>query len=388
MAAATAGAPWLLRSGAISAADPVCYPTAPFDPAAWCKARGQGPLATRTPQSNLPLRPIASKNLAGWRAERPKYLAAFREMIGPWEARPPLAPIEFERYEDPAFTRIKVGYQSLSGEPYVSTIKAWLFIPKGYTTPRPAIVTMHQTVPQGKDEPAGVNATLPWLAFADYYARRGYVTLAPDRIGYGERTKGCYAAQGFELADAWPILQTRRQMTLLGLMLFDVTRAVDYLQQRPEVDPSRIGLMGHSQGGIETNMVLGLEPRFRVGVASCGYGIFRTDGFLQRWAGKQSAYMPRMHFYLVNRDALPFDMLQVMALAAPTPHLVQTAMLDTVWTPTAVAYDPFVARELKRVHGLYGSANDFVSIEETGDHGWYPDTQAASDALFARILRP
>ena len=388
-ASALAGAALALPRGS-SFADPVCEPAAPFNPSAWTKARGQGPLTTKTPQSNLPLRPIVSSNLAHWHGERAKYLAAFEEMIGPFPARPPLAHVELERYEDPAFTRIKVGFQSLSSpEPYASTIKAWLFIPKGYAQPWPAIVTLHQTVPQGKDEPAGINATLPWLTFADYYARRGYVTLAPDAIGYGERTKGCNAAQGFELADAWPILQSRPQMTLLGLMIFDVLRSMDYLQQRPEVDPGRIGLMGHSQGGILTNMALALDPRFKVGVASCGYGLFRTDAlFTERWAGKQAAYLPRMHFYNVNRNALPFDMMQVMALAAPTAHLVQTAMLDTIWTPTAVALDPFVKTQLKKVHGFYGSKQNFVGIEETGDHGWYPDTQTASDALFARILKP
>jgi dienelactone hydrolase len=388
-AAAAAGLAIRLPSPTAFGAPPTCDPPAPFDPAAWCAARGQGLLKTKTPQSNLPLRGIVAKTKSAWLSERSKYLAAWRELIGPWPARPALVPTELERHEDPAFTRLKVSYRSLSGEPHAEEIRAWLFLPKGYSTPRPAIVALHQTVPQGKDEPAGLNATLPWLTFADYYARRGYVTLAPDAIGYGERTKGCYAEQGFELADAWSILQSRPQMTLLGLMLFDTTRAVDYLILRPEVDPARIGVMGHSQGGFLTNMVLGLDARFKVGVASCGYGIFRTDGFFpERWAGPQSAYLPRLTLYNPNRNALPVDHLQIMALAAPAAHLVQTAMADTIWTPTAVAPDPFVARELRRVHGFYGSANDFVSLEESGDHGWYPDAQTAADALFARILRP
>jgi hypothetical protein len=90
----------------------------------------------------------------------------------------------------------------------------------------------------------------------------------------------------------------------------------------------------------------------------------------------------------VNRNALPFDFHQILALAAPTPHLVQTAMLDTIWTPTAVALDPIIRREMKRVHGFYGNGNNYVGIEESGDHGWYPDAQTAADALFARILKP
>jgi dienelactone hydrolase len=391
-AAAAAGLARIPLAGRARAADPVCDPPAPFDPAAWCAARGQGRFATKTPQSNLPLRGIVAKNLAAWGAERALYLKAFREAIGPWPARPALQPAVLETYTgDPAFTRYKVAYQTLSGDPFASQIRAWLFIPNGVVAPRPAVVVLHQTVPQGKDEPAGINATVPWMALADYYARRGYVTLAPDAIGYGERTKGCYAQQGFELADAWSILQPRPQMTLQGLMLFDATRAVDYLSQHPMVDPGRIGVFGHSQGGIETNMVLGLEPRLKVGVASCGYGIFRTDGYFpERWAGPQSAYMPRMTFYKVNRNSLPIDFLQIMALAAPAAHLVQTAMGDTIWTPTAVAADPFVTSELKRVHSFYGAAAgaNFVSVRPSGDHGWYPEGQTAADALFAKVLKP
>ncbi|MEA2647038.1 MAG: hypothetical protein QOE92_2121 [Chloroflexota bacterium] len=346
-----------------------------------------GPLTTVTPQSNKPLIPIKARTLDAWRGERQKYLAAWRELIGAWPATPALQPQVLSAEDMGAYVRYKVAYQTLSGDSFASTIKAWLLVPKGFSTPRPAIVTLHQTIPQGKDEPAGVNASLPWYAFADHYARRGYVTLAPDAIGYGERTSGCYADTGYELSDAWSILKDRPDMTLLGLMLLDITRAVDFLETRPEVDASRVGVMGHSQGGILTNGILGLEPRFKVGVASCGYGIFRLDGFFDRWAGTQSAYLPRMANYLVNRDALPIDMLQLMALAAPTPHLVQTAMADTIWTPTAVAPHPVVAKELKRVHKMYGSS-DFVSLMEDGDHGWYPDAQAAADVLFDRVLAP
>jgi dienelactone hydrolase len=368
-----------------------------FDPEAWLAERGQGLLATVTPQSGQPLLPIQATDLASWLAERELYAVALRELIGPWPAPPPLAPRVLAKRRTALWTRYQVAYQSLPAKRRrLRTIRAYLFVPNGPPLPRPAIVVPHQTVLQGKDEPAGIEGG--WeQAFAKYYAERGYVTLAPDAIGYGDRTIGCNRAFGFELGDAMPILENYPEMTLLGLMLFDLTRGIDFLVGRPEVDPSRIGMIGHSQGGFLTNFLLGLEPRLRVGVASCGYGLFRTDEyFSSRWAYYNSAYLPRMWLYRDDPRQLPIDFLQIMALAAPRAHMIQTAMGDTIWSLPAVAQDSFVAGELRRVRSFYGAAveDDFVDVQPNGggldtNHGWWPnDAQPAADALLGRVLRP
>jgi cephalosporin-C deacetylase-like acetyl esterase len=368
-----------------------------FDPGQWLRRHKQGRLTVRTPQSGKPLAPLAARDRAAWERERALYEEALRELIGPWSrTRPDLKPRVLEEKAGERWTRYKVGFRSLpSASEAASEVRAWLFVPRGRGGRLPALVTLHQTVPQGKDEPAGVKGPHPWIYFARYYAGRGYVTLAPDMVGYGERTRGGYTRTGFEYADAAPVLDAHPGLTLLGLMLFDVSRAVDYLATRAEVDPRRVGVIGHSQGGILTNVVLGLEPRLRVGVASCGYGLFRTDKlFPERWAGKQSAYLPRLHLYRDDPQALPLDFLQIMALAAPKPHLVQTALGDTIWTPPAVADDAFVAGELRRVRSLYSreAAEGFVSVQPAGgakdrDHGWYPETQKAADRLLDKILQ-
>lgn len=370
----------------------------PFDSEDWLRHRKLGRLTVKTPQSGKKLQPLAAHTLADWEKERALYMQALRELIGPWpDKRPEGKPRVLEEKATDKWVRYKVAFASLpSKSATASEIKAWLFVPKGAKGPRPALVTLHQTVPQGKDEPAGIKASLPWLTFAPYWAERGYITLAPDMIGYGERTAGGYERTGFEYSDAAPILDAFPDMTVLGLMLYDVTRAVDYLTTRPEVDPKRIGIVGHSQGGILVNFVLGLEPRLAVGVASCGYGTFRKDKlFPQRWAAKNSAYLPRLHLYRKDADALPIDFLQIMALAAPRPHLVQTALGDSIWTTPAVEDDTFVTGELRRLRGLYGKAavEGFVSIQPLGgardrDHGWYPETQEAADALLEKVLRP
>src|SRR6185312_3647456 len=66
---------------------------------------------------------------------------------------------------------------------------AWLLTPRGAATgagPRPAVLALHQTVPQGKDEPAGLEGD-PELALGRELAARGFVVLAPDAVGFGER---------------------------------------------------------------------------------------------------------------------------------------------------------------------------------------------------------
>ena len=66
-------------------------------------------------------------------------------------------------------------------------IPAYLLIPKHLAAPRvPAMLCLHQTVAQGKEEPCGIKGD-PELAFAVELVKRGYVCLAPDAIGFGER---------------------------------------------------------------------------------------------------------------------------------------------------------------------------------------------------------
>src|SRR5262249_3516758 len=159
---------------------------------------------------------------------------------------PPLEPVVLEEVAGEDWTRLKVSFATLpSPAAHASRIRAWLFIPKGRDGPRPAIIALHQTVPQGKDEPAGGRGARARVGFAASHAKRGYVTLAPEMIGFGERTAGGYARTGFEWEDARPILDRHPDMTLLGLMLFDVSRCVDYLAGHAAVDAGRIGVMGH-----------------------------------------------------------------------------------------------------------------------------------------------
>src|SRR5205814_2847072 len=79
------------------------------------------------------------------------------------------------------YVRKKLSYAAEKG----ARVPAWLLIPTGREGKLPAVLCLHQTVPVGKDEPAGLGKNES-LRYAVHLAERGYVTLAPDYPSFGE----------------------------------------------------------------------------------------------------------------------------------------------------------------------------------------------------------
>lgn len=66
-------------------------------------------------------------------------------------------------------------------------------------------------------------------------AERGYIVMAPDYPSFGDQMDYDFTGDRYES----------------GVMkaIFNHIRSVDFLQARPDVDPERIGVIGHSLGG-------------------------------------------------------------------------------------------------------------------------------------------
>jgi pimeloyl-ACP methyl ester carboxylesterase len=102
-----------------------------------------------------------------------------------------------------------------------------LTLPEG-PGPFAAVVMITGSGPQDRDE--ALAGHKPFLVIADALTRAGYAVLRVDDRGVGG-SGGDYAAGRYDdMAD-------------------DVLAGVSYLAGRPEVDPQRIGLFGHSEGG-------------------------------------------------------------------------------------------------------------------------------------------
>lgn len=155
----------------------------------------------------------------------------------------------------------KILYQSLP-DFYVT---ANLYIPEG-SNKNPAVLFVCGHSDIGKAYPN-------YQAVCIDLVRNGFVVLAMDPPGQGERWQYLDPITGSRI-----IYQCTTEHTYVGWQfavcgaslarnfIWDGIRAVDYLMERREVDPERIGITGNSGGGLQTCYLMLCEPRLAAAV--------------------------------------------------------------------------------------------------------------------------
>ncbi|MFN3555277.1 MAG: alpha/beta hydrolase family protein [Bacteroidales bacterium] len=123
----------------------------------------------------------------------------------------------------------------------------------------PAVVMITGSGPQNRDEE--IFGHKPFKVIADHLTRHGIAVLRFDDRGVAQSEGDFASATSYDFAT-------------------DVEAAVNYLRTRPEINRTRIGLIGHSEGGIIAPIVASQIPD-RIGfiVLMAGTG-FRGDVLL------------------------------------------------------------------------------------------------------------
>ena len=93
----------------------------------------------------------------------------------------------------------------------------------------PAVVLIHGSGPNDRDET--LYGHKPFRMLAEVFNSAGYAVLRYDKRGVGESSGSLRGATLIDYAA-------------------DAEAAFDYLRSRPDIDGSRIGLLGHSEGGM------------------------------------------------------------------------------------------------------------------------------------------
>ncbi len=118
--------------------------------------------------------------------------------------------------------------------------------------PFPAVILISGSGPQDRDE--ALMGHRPFLVLADHLTRRGIAVLRYDDRGVGESTGDFGTATSQDFAS-------------------DALAAVAYLKTRDDVDPGKIGLAGHSEGGVIAPMAAVASPDISYIVLMAGTGV-------------------------------------------------------------------------------------------------------------------
>src|SRR5690606_26256518 len=108
-------------------------------------------------------------------------------------------------------------------------------------------------------------------AFARHLAERGYVTLSQRWFmeGYSKTPRGSEASLQDRYKDCVArFVRASPSWKALGRVIWDASRCIDYLTTLENVDPDRIGCMGHSLGGKMALYAGAFDPRIQVVVVS------------------------------------------------------------------------------------------------------------------------
>ena len=266
------------------------------------------------------------------------------------------------------YTRQYITYAAEKGD----WVPAWLLIPTS-AGKHPAVLCLHQTTPIGKNEPVGFG-TFDSKRQALDLVLRGYVTLAPDYPSFGDY------AYDFAAMYAAGTFQSGTMKAIWNNM-----RAVDLLQSLPEVDGTRLGVIGHSLGGHNSLFTAAFDERIKVAVSSCGFNSFHKymGGNLKGWTSDR--YMPRIAaVYDNDPNKVPFDFDDVLLAICPRAVFAMSPLRDHNFEVSGV--DDVIAK-VAPVYKELGVAERLKVVHPDAGHEWPEPERMAAYEFIDRWLK-
>ncbi|KIL40195.1 dienelactone hydrolase [Gordoniibacillus kamchatkensis] len=305
-----------------------------------------------------PAERFQASSLQEWNLWKERLRQRFVELLGgfPQEV-PDLSPQLLESEDCGDYIRQRIQIQTYPR----LYMPVYVLIPKQSGGPLGAVIACHGhgygskdivgLTPEGtkKEGEAGYQKN-----FAAELARRGYLTIAPELLGFGDRKlaedsrnpNSCHRLSTFFLAMG---------QTMAGYRVFETMRCVDYLLTREDVDARRIGCMGISGGGLVCSFAAAVDERISAAVVS-GYANTFQASILSIHHCIDN-YVPGL-----SRAA---EMPDLLSLIAPRPLLLEAGTKDPIFPVHAAleAHD-----KVRGAYRLLGAERKLELDLFEGDH--------------------
>ena len=256
------------------------------------------------------------------------------------------------------YTKKTISFEVAKGE----VVHAFLYEPlnKKPGEKRPGVVGMHPTGQAGK----GCFESWPLCNFPIELAMLGYVVIVPDYPSFGDSQPYDFDSDRYGSG------------TIKGV--FNHMTCVDLLQVHPDVNPDKIGTIGHSLGGHNAMFLAAFDDRVKIAVSSCGWTPFEyyetKQGRLKTWA--LPMYMPPLEtLYKLDHRQFPFDFHEVAAAIAPRVFFSSSPTNDGVfpgWGPKAAA------SHVKAFFKAHGAEKKFQFHQPGAQHRFPWETRQAA----------
>ncbi len=193
------------------------------------------------------------ESFRGWQKETRRRL---RDMLGiPCDR----VPLDADRRGQLDWDGIVIEKWVFTSEPG-SRVPAVLYRPKKPSGRMPAIVL---TFGHG-----GSKSQWQYNYAGQLFARLGLACLALDPLGEEERhRKGRLGTRAHDPKSVSARADKAGRL-VMGKLVFDTMRGIDFLLERDNIDPQRIGVAGNSLGGAKAGWMAALEPRIKMAIVS------------------------------------------------------------------------------------------------------------------------
>lgn len=287
------------------------------------------------------------------------------ELMGGFPEKPcPLNARILEIKEFPEYTREKLIFQS---RPNMSVF-GYFMKPVKYESHGPVVICLAGHG-RGLNDIMGINddGTLRTDRSGihhDYALQaldHGFAVLAIEQFSFGVRRDKTARRSGPGTSSCMPSAGAALLFgkTMVGLRVYDVMRAIDYLETRSnEVDPGRLGVMGLSGGGLITFYAAAADTRIKVGYVSGYFNLYRDC--IMAMPHCICNYIPGILNYA--------EMYDIAGLVPPRAFFVESGTKDLIF-PVEATKESFA--KAKKIFEFFGSG-DKIDMETFEDeHTFY-----------------